>query len=168
MKARRYGLVAVLLGLACGPQMAGATLGQAQTTVETDRLNLGASRQAAGNTAVSMRAAFARTFSVEEMVLTDGTAVREYVNAAGVVFGVAWDGMSIPPLGQLLGSDLLAKTRAAFETVRATRAGAGGRGPVSIETSDVVFHSGGHPQAFFGNAYLPPLMPAGVAPADIQ
>jgi hypothetical protein len=165
MKFKRYGLVIALLGLACGPQFARATLGQAQTTVETDRLNFGATRQAADNTAVAMRAARVRPFSVQEMVLGDGTAVREYVNAAGVVFGVAWDGMSIPPLGQLLGDDLLAKTRAAFGTVRATRAG---RGPVSIETRDVVFHSGGHPQAFFGNAYLPQQMPAGVSPADIH
>jgi Protein of unknown function (DUF2844) len=165
MKIKGYGLVAVLLGLACAPQFAGATLGQGQTTVETDRMNFGAARQTDGAAAVTMRAAVARAFSVQEMVLTDGTAVREYVNGAGVVFGVAWEGMSIPPLGQLLGGDLLAKTRAAFETVRATH---GGRGPVSVETSDVVFHSGGHPQAFFGNAYLPQLMPAGVSPADIH
>jgi hypothetical protein len=180
MKVKEYGFVIAMLGLACGPQFASATLGQAQTTVETDRISFGATRLAAGNmttgnaatgntaadsTAVSMRAAFARTFSVQELALSDGTAVREYVSAAGVVFGVAWEGMSIPPLAQLLGDDLLAKTRAAFEKVRATRAG---RGPVSIETSDVVFHSGGHPQAFFGNAYLPQLMPAGVSPADIR
>jgi hypothetical protein len=165
MKMKKCGLVVALLSLACAPQFAGATLGQGQTTVETDRLNFGAARQPNSNAAVSMRAAVVRAFSVQEMVLGDGTVVREYVNGAGVVFGVAWDGMSIPPLGQLLGDDLLAKTRTAFETVRATRAG---RGPVSIETSEVVFHSGGHPQAFFGNAYLPQLMPAGVSPADIH
>lgn len=204
MKVTKYGAMATLLGLACVPQFAEATLGQMQTTVETDRLSFGAVRRAAdaasgngvtgseaishglsgdgtsgngasvggasnnaafGGAAVAMRTAVVRGFSVQELVLTDGTAVREYVDASGVVFGVAWDGMSIPPLAQLLGEDLLAKTRAAFEAGRSKRAG---HGPVSVETSDVVFHSGGHPQAFFGNAYLPQRMPAGVSPADIR
>jgi hypothetical protein len=174
MKIGNLGATAVLLGLACAPLLAEATLGQAQVSIETDRLSFGAARRAAdgalgnevaGGAAVAIRTAVVRAFSVQEMVLTDGTAVREYVDAGGVVFGVAWDGMSIPPLAQLLGDDLLAKTRAAFEAGRAKRAG---RGPVSIETSDVVFHSGGHPQAFFGNAYLPQRMPAGVLSADIR
>jgi hypothetical protein len=174
MKSRNFRGAAVLLGLACLPLLAEATLGQAQASVETDRLSFGAARRAAdgasnnaasGGAAAVMRAAVLRAFSVQEMVLTDGTAVREYVDASGVVFGVAWDGMSIPPLAQLLGDDLLAKTRTAFEAGRAKRAG---RGPVSIQTSDIVFHSGGHPQAFFGNAYLPQRMPAGVSPADIR
>lgn len=204
MKIGDFCAAVVLLGLACGPQLAEATLGQGQTSVETDRLSFGAVRRtadgASGNgvtgseavgqrlsgdgtssngisrggapndaasrgAAAAMRTAFVGAFSMQEMALTDGTAVREYVDAAGVVFGVAWDGTSIPPLAQLLGEDLLAKTRAAFETERAKRAT---RGPVSIETRDIVFHSGGHPQAFFGNAYLPQRMPAGVSPADIR
>jgi Protein of unknown function (DUF2844) len=165
MKLQQSSVLAAILSIVCGSQIASATLGQDQTTIEADRLRLGAVRQSAVQSAAVMRAAVTRAFSVQQMSLTDGTAVREYVSASGVVFGVAWQGTSIPPLAQVLGDDLLARTQAGFEAVRATRTG---RGPLSIETSDVVFHSGGHPQAFFGNAYVPKLLPAGVSPADIQ
>src|ERR1700744_1982638 len=111
MKIRNLSAVAVLLGLACAPLLAEATLGQAQVTVETDRLSFGAARRAAdgasgngvtgseasgggisgsgasnnvtsGGAAVAVRMGVVRPFSVQEMVLTDGTAVREYVDAA--------------------------------------------------------------------------------------
>ncbi|MEJ0003568.1 MAG: DUF2844 domain-containing protein [Pararobbsia sp.] len=128
-------------------------------------MSFGATPNAPDSSSAVVRAALTRAYTVRQMTLSDGTAVREFTNASGVVFGVAWQGMSIPPLGQLLGEDVLARARTASAAVRAAHPG---RGPVSVETTDLVFHSAGHPLAFFGNAYLPSLLPAGVSPNEIR
>ncbi|RKP45367.1 DUF2844 domain-containing protein [Pararobbsia silviterrae] len=161
---RHYGLAAVL-GLVCWSGYANATLGQAQDSIETDRLNMGAVRQSAGAGAVTMRAAASGSYTVQQIALTDSTVVREYVNVSGVVFGVAWQGASIPPLRQVLGDEALAQTQAAYQAQQAVTPR---RGPVYVATDAIVFHSGGHPQAFVGSAYVPRLLPAGVSPSDIR
>ncbi|CAM2138509.1 DUF2844 domain-containing protein [Pararobbsia alpina] len=161
---RHYGLAAAL-GLVCWSGYACATLGQSQDSVEADRIRMGAVRQSVENNSAVMRAAVSSSYSVQQISLSDDTIVREYVSASGVVFGVAWQGASIPPLRQLLGDDVFTKTQAAYQVARAANPG---RGPVSLATSDIVFVSGGHPQAFVGNAYVPRLLPAGVDPSVIR
>jgi Protein of unknown function (DUF2844) len=39
---------------------------------------------------------------------------------------------------------------------------------LSIDRSDLVVHSGGHMRAFYGNAYVPALLPPNFTIADIQ
>ena len=157
--------LAALLGLVCWSGYAYATLGQTQDTVETDRMRMGAVRQSLDSNSAIMHAAVSNAYTVQQIALTDNTVVREYVNGAGVVFGVTWHGASIPSLSQLLGDDGLAKMQTAYQAARAAHPG---RGPVALQTSDVVFYSGGHPQAFSGVAYVPRLVPAGVDPSVIR
>jgi hypothetical protein len=83
--------------------------------------------------------------------------VREYV-AGGVVFGVAWQGPSIPSLRLLLGVHY----QPYIQAVQEQRAQRRGRGPLSVHLPDLVVESGGHMRAFAGRAYLPAMIPQGV------
>ena len=50
-----------------------------------------------------MRVTSSDTYTVHEMRASTGTTVREYVSASGKVFGVAWEGPTLPDLRQVLG-----------------------------------------------------------------
>ncbi len=138
------------LALLLAPGIASATLGQDAATVEQDRVQFRAQRSLI----------HAGTYSVHELRLPGGTRVREYLNAAQQIFAVAWNGPSIPDLQQLLGTYYPRYLGAAKVMGRARRR------PIVMQEADLVIHTGGHPRAFFGVAYLPQSMPAGVS-ADL-
>jgi hypothetical protein len=134
-----------------GSPLARASLGGVEATVEADRL-------AASATATTQRS---DRFTVHELQTPSGTKVREYVSPAGVVFGVAWRGPSMPDLRQLLGDHFQPYVDAM--AARRTR-----RSPVFIELPGFVFQSSGHMRAFAGKAYLSSALPQGVAAREIQ
>ncbi len=106
----------------------------------------------------------ASPYSVTETTLASGTTVREYVSAAGTVFGIAWNGPRMPDLGTLLGTYFTQ-----FDNARvALRTANPGRGPLDLELPGLVVRSGGHMGAFSGQAYLPQSLPAGVSAADVR
>lgn len=109
-------------------------------------------------------AATSAAFSVTQTTLASGVVVREYLSAAGTVFGIAWTGPMMPDLPTLLGSYF-----AQYDSARvAQRTARPGRGPVNVQLPGLVVRSGGHMGAFSGQAYLPQSLPAGVTAADIQ
>ena len=138
---------AVLAAAPC----AQASLGGIEATVRSDQAQMG----------MTLRTMPAARFTVHELQAASGTTVREYVSPMGVVFGVAWQGPSMPDLRQLLGAyfDRYVEAAAARRTRRA---------PVLVELPGLVVHSSGHMRAFAGRAYLPQSLPQGVAAAEIQ
>jgi hypothetical protein len=134
------------------PSVAFAVLGGDVSSVQSDRMQMKASLRAAKNTA---------NFTVHEMTMPNGTAVREYANTTGKVFAVAWKGPSIPDLQQLMGSYFDTYTSAAKNQ-------RGGRTHFEIRQEDLVVRSGGHMRAFAGSAYVPGMLPQGVTESDIQ
>jgi hypothetical protein len=93
------------------------------------------------------------------LISTDtGLALREYLNRDGVVFAVAWSGPIVPDLQRLLGAHF-----AEYSAAVAALDHAGLRRSLRIASSSLVVESGGHLRAFAGRAYLPALVPAGVA-----
>jgi hypothetical protein len=98
---------------------------------------------------------------MHELQTPAGTKVREYVSPAGVVFGVAWRGPSMPDLRQLLGDHFQSYVDAM--AVRRTR-----RSPVFVKLPGLVVQSSGQMRAFVGKAYLSNALPQGVAPQEIQ
>jgi len=109
-------------------------------------------------------AAATSSYTVRETTLGNGTVVREYLAQDGTVFGIAWHGPQMPNLSDLLGT-YFPQYLAGVQAVRAAR---GGHGPVAVDQSGLVVHSGGHMGAFTGEAWLPQALPDGVSGSDIQ
>jgi len=93
----------------------------------------------------------------------DSTTVREYVSTAGVVFGVAWNGLVHPDLTQLLGSYADQYETALQQTPREP-----GRRRLGVKTNEVVVEKWGHMRNLQGRAYVPALIPPGVSVDEIK
>ena len=159
---RTDALRVMLLGLTLVASMGDvmATLGQAPTTFPASSTlppAVGAKRLAATPTARST------LYELHEVQLENGTTLREYAMPAGVVFAVAWRGPVLPDLSALLGGYF---NTFKLETEQARRMGKRGA-PVKIERDDLVVRSSGRMRNFFGHAYAPDLIPAGVNINDL-
>ena len=142
--------IGLAMALHCA-HSARAALGGVEASVEADRLAIHAIQQTT------------RTpkFTMHELRTPSGTTVREYVSPAGTVFGVAWQGPTLPDLRQLLGAHFDEYVAAAGE--RRTR-----RSPVLVRLPGLVVQSAGHMRAFVGKAYVPQALPPDVAAEEIQ
>jgi hypothetical protein len=155
LRKDRIARIALIRGVAlimlAVPPAAFATLGGDLASVETDQ------RQLRGTLRMAVRA---ERYVVHELQAPSGTLVRQYAAADGVVFGIAWQGPSMPDLRQVLGGYFPQYVEAA----KARRA----RGPLLIRQPGLVVRSGGRMRAFHGHAYDPRLLPEGVAPEAIR
>lgn len=98
-----------------------------------------------------------------EIEVDNGIQVREWLDAAGVIFAVSWNGPAQPDMRQLLGSYYAQYTTAlsALPTLGRVRA-------VHVRTEDLLVESDGHLRAYSGYAYLPARVPAGVATTTLR
>jgi hypothetical protein len=137
----------------CDASSAVASLGGTATTVEADRARMQA----------SLHMTRKQSYTVHELHAPNQVVVREFVSPTGMVFGVAWQGPSRPDLQQLLGGFFEHFTQAA----KAQKAQRPGR-QLLVQEPGLVVQSGGHARAFYGRAYVPQMLPAGVQPEEIQ
>ena len=100
-------------------------------------------------------------YSIHEITTSSGTTVREYVSAAGKVFGVSWRGPFMPDLHQLLGAYHA-------QYVQAASAPHAGHRHMDVVLPGLVVHSAGRPRGFVGRAWAPALMPQSVSADDIK
>jgi len=151
-------LLGLLLAISAGA--ATATLGQSPSVA-------GAAAASSGVPAAKMQAvtpgAQSSLYTLHEVQLENGTSVREYATPAGIVFAVSWQGPVLPDLSALLGNYF---STFKLETERVRAAGRRG-GPVGIDHADLVVQSSGRMRNFFGHAYAPALIPAGVNIKDV-
>ena len=88
-------------------------------------------------------------------------SIREYVNADGKVFGVAWEGQTKPDISQVLGTYRSRYTNAAV-----------GKGAAwqlrNIDQPDFVLRLSGHMRHFTGSAWVPGLVPANIDPTEVK
>ncbi|WP_090682922.1 DUF2844 domain-containing protein [Paraburkholderia phenazinium] len=144
-------IACAMLGASCVFCLpAQAALGQNVGSIANDQVLMHATAHSATSQAA---------YTVHLITLPSGTVVREYVAPGGTVFGVAWEGPTLPDLKTTLGA-AFDQYVAATATRRAT--------PVAVSNSDLVVVSGGHLRAFAGHAYLPQAVPAGVDVSVIQ
>ncbi len=147
MKAFLTFLTAMVLGVS----PAWAVLGQYASSVQSDQQQLHG----------ELRTVSHDGFSVHEITSPDGTVIREYVAPSGLVFGVAWQGPTMPNLAELLGSYFQEFQQSAKSAPRK-------RGPVNLHTDHLVVEAGGHLRAFHGRAYLPSLLPHNVPETAVR
>lgn len=151
-------LLSLLLAASAGEVL--ATLGQAPSTPSAASSSTPGSGARMSAASSSTRSSL---YTLHEVQLENGTSVREYATPAGLVFAVAWRGPVLPDLTALLGGY--------FKTFKAETDQArlmGGRGsPVNIERDGLVVRSNGRMRNFFGSAYAPDLIPAGVNINDV-
>ncbi len=145
MKILFRGMLCILLAL---PFPAYASLGGGADSIEADRAAMKGQVQTRQGSA----------YSVHQIQGTQGTAVREYLSADGVVFAVAWQGPFVPDLQQLLGSyfDMY------VQGVKEEKARYVGRHPLNLQLPGLVVQRSGHLRAESGRAYLPEKVPLGV------
>jgi hypothetical protein len=129
-----------------------AVLGQDVSSVQADGTRI----KAAVNVLTG------RSYSVHEIRAPSGTLVREFVSAAGQVFGVSWQGPATPDLRQLLGEYFDKYMQAAQTTPRIYR------GVLHVEAGDLVVESGGHMRFKIGRAYLRSKLPEGVVADNVR
>jgi hypothetical protein len=143
----------IVVATLASAQWAHATLGGSADTITADRTALKAVH----------RATTARNGYTVEEVVSDSTAVREYVSSTGIVFGIAWDGYVHPDLTQLLGSYSAEFTAAQQKAPRVH-----GRKRQRLATDAVVVERWGHMRNLRGRAYAPGLVPSGVSIDEIK
>lgn len=99
-------------------------------------------------------------YSVEEITRGDGAILREFVSPNGQIFGVAWQGMTMPNLTQILGPSADAFQKATQGTHH--------RGPLSVHVGQLVVETGGHMRSFRVRAYRLDLLPKGISEEVVQ
>jgi hypothetical protein len=149
----------VALWLLAALLLAGAA--RAQAELGGDMTTVAADQQQMQGTGRVLR--IEGKYATAEYESGSGEIVREYVTADGTVFGVAWQGPTIPDLRRLLGNYYQEYERAA-EAAGDLRH----RGPLVIQQPGLVVQSGGHMRAYSGWAYLPELLPSGVRAEAIR
>jgi hypothetical protein len=140
----------ILIGLL--PFAANATLGEQDTTVDRDRQALGASHKLVQKS----------NYSVHELN-ANGNTIREYVRPDGVVFGVSWRGIKRPDLSAIFGAYY-----DEYKTASDAQPPVIGRQPVTVTTSKIVVHRGGHMRDIHGQAFVPDLVPSNVNTEELQ
>lgn len=88
----------------------------------------------------------------------DGLVTRQYVDPAGRVFAVGWQGPVQPDFQRLLGAHYGAYQTALQQQRRGVR----------LQGADLVLESGGMMRAFVGRAYLPNQLPPALAAQNIR
>ncbi len=101
-------------------------------------------------------------YQIQEMI-SDTITVREYISPYGIVFAVAWNGMTVPDLNTLLGSYANDYRTALKQAPRKP-----GRRSRQIKTDRVVVETWGHMRNLHGRAYAPALIPQGVSINEIK
>jgi hypothetical protein len=144
----RWGILLTVL-LAAAPMW--AALGDSVQSIQAEQKRWGG----------QLTSRMAEGYTVHEIRSAGNAAVRQYVSPGGTVFGVAWEGPTMPDLSQLLGSY--------FPQLQAALAsGSRRRGPLFVQVGSFVVESGGHMRAYHGRAYVTDLMPSNVSKDVVQ
>jgi hypothetical protein len=147
-RRRRGVLVVAGLAMAVISGRAAAALGEPAGSIAADRKALSAEARATTSH---------EGFSVHRLE-SPANAVREYVSPSGVVFALAWNGLTHPDLTTLLGS-----YAPEYRQAVAHRSSAPDRSRRLVKTERVVVETWGHMRSLHGRAYAPALIPPGVS-----
>lgn len=143
-------IVLPVMMLPCAAQ---ASLGAPTVSVGNDQAAMNARLHAMVPTGVG---------ALHTLSLNNGGEVREYANAAGVIYAVRWNGPGKPDLESLLGVHF-----ATFQSDNPIATRRGLRRAPMVNRSNLRIVTGGRPGSFWGYAWLPQAAPAGFDPASL-
>ncbi len=156
MKRRIYACF-ICLGLGVAifltVRLAMATLGESANSVMSDRKAF---------SAVQRASITRKGYTIQEFE-SEANFVREYISPSGVVFAVAWNGLSHPDLTSLLGS-YVGEYQQALRQTPLER----GKRHFQIKANSVIVEKWGHMRSVHGRAYIPALIPSGVSIDEIK
>ena len=144
----RHSMVAGACCVLLSSHAAQAVLGATTDTVQADQARFKGARSEITS----------GPMTTHEIRLADGSSIKEYVNASGVVFAVSWRTRLKPDLAKLLGAQFVAQAA----TVAPASGVAGSKRQQSIRQPNLVVHQAGRMNAFAGLAYDPTLVPEGI------
>ena len=157
MKARIFsGLllgISLVITIFVATQQVQAALGESADSVASDQKAISAVRRAMKTST---------GYTVHE-IRSETITVREYVSPSGVVFGIAWNGLTYPDLTPLLGSYSSEYQKALSHAHRQP-----GRRHVTVKTEGVIVEKWGHMRNLQGRAYAPAMIPQGVSVDEIK
>jgi hypothetical protein len=93
----------------------------------------------------------------------EGIEVREFANAAGRIFGIAWSGPRTADLQTLLGSYF-----SEFDHQQNLQRRLPGRQPTALVTPQIQVERWGHMNQLHGRAFIPGLLPTAFPSGAIQ
>ncbi|MGZ3744386.1 MAG: DUF2844 domain-containing protein [Pseudobdellovibrionaceae bacterium] len=134
------------------PTISIATLGEA---IDSTNKNLSALK-------FSQKISSSEKFTIHEYE-KDGNTIREYASETGIVFAVSWRGISKPDLSALFGSYFKEYKEALDEVPKQY-----GVKSISMKTPKMTVRRGGRMRDQRGFAYIPSLVPEGVAIEGLQ
>jgi hypothetical protein len=137
------------ISIAAASPSAWAALGESVSSVQAEQAQTRASRTSSPA---------ASGVSTHELRLADGSSIRQYVNAQGIVFAIAWSTRIKPDFGQWLGRHAATFDAGVAEAARRP----GLQRSVVVERGDLVVESFGRPGAFTGKAWLKSQLPTSV------
>ena len=149
----RNGLATLLIQLVAVTPV-WAALGQSVASVERDRAAMGGQGQSRPS----------KGYSIETITVA-GMTIKEYVSSDGIVFAVAWRGIGAPDLPLLFGS-YMDEYREGLMALKNRKPRI--RKPMVLKTAHLVVERAGHARSMWGRAFIPALLPATIAPEDIQ
>ena len=145
--------LAIPIAILMTTETALAALGESGDSVDRDRVTL---------KAVQRTTSVSKSYSVQEFQ-TKTIAVREYLTPSGVVFGIAWNGLTHPDLTPLLGSFAGEYATALRDAPRTY-----GRRHSQLMTEHIVVEKWGYMRNLRGRAYIRSLVPPGVTVDEIN
>ena len=152
LKILSFGFV-LMLAICTFPQQAQATLGESVNSVTSNKKSLSAVRSAEK---------ILSKYTVYEFQY-DTITIREFASPSGIVFGIAWIGLTHPDLTPLLGS-YASEHKKALNQVKRQH----GSKHVKVKAENVVVEKWGHIRKLQGRAYAPDLIPEGVSVDEIK
>ena len=110
----------------------------------------------------AMTSSLGSSYSVKT-VTDEARTMKEFINSDGVVFAVSWDGYGRPDFAEIFGTYY-----ADYQMQLKTRNRAIGRNVVATGDSQFVITNISRGPVMMGLAYVPGLLPAGVAAEDLK
>ena len=100
-------------------------------------------------------------YSIDE-ILIGKNKIKEFISLSGTVFAIAWTGKAHPDLSKLLGSYWGEYSQSVKN--QSTHHRTQGK----TQTNNIVVEKSGHMRALTGRAYIPSLLPLGIAVDEIK